>query len=107
MVEFVSYTGKYPNLCSGVLTLRIDGEEVRFGHDYYVFESWKTDGNYEEFWATGGACGFYNGWEDSYVDHGEWQMVENNLPAKYKKYSEELINVFNDNVHWGCCGGCL
>ena len=40
MVEFVSYTGTYPNLCSGVLTLRIDGEEVRFGHDY--FESWKT-----------------------------------------------------------------
>ena len=31
MVEFVSYTGEFPNLCRGVLTLRIDGEEVRFG----------------------------------------------------------------------------
>lgn len=29
-VEFVSYTGKYPNLCNGTLTLRIDGKEVRF-----------------------------------------------------------------------------
>lgn len=106
MVEFVSYTGKYPNLCSGVLTLRIDGEEVRFGHDYYVLESWKTDGNYDEFWATGGACGFYADGED-YVNHDEWQLVKSNLPEKYKPYGEELINVFNDNVHWGCCGGCL
>lgn len=24
-VEFVSYSGRYPNLCSGVLVLRIDG----------------------------------------------------------------------------------
>ena len=57
MVEFVSYTGEYPNLCRGVLTLCIDGEEVRFGHDYGVFESWKTDGNYDKFWVTGGAEG--------------------------------------------------
>ena len=104
MVEFVSYTGTYPNLCSGVLTLRIDGEEVRFGHDY--FESWKTDGNYDEFWATGGTCGFYADGED-YVDHDEWQLVKSNLPEKYKLYGEELINVFNENVRWGCCGGCL
>ena len=104
MVEFVSYTGKYPNLCRGVLTLCIDGEEVRFGHDY--FESWKTDGNYDEFWATGGTCGFYADGED-YVDHDEWQLVKSNLPEKYKLYGEELINVFNENVRWGCCGGCL
>lgn len=104
MVEFVSYTGKYPNLCSGVLTLCIDGEEVRFGHDY--FESWKTDGNYDEFWSTGGACGFYADGED-YIDHDEWQLIESNLPEKYKPYSEELINVFNENVRCGCCGGCL
>lgn len=26
-VEFVSYTGKWPNLCSGILTLNIDGVE--------------------------------------------------------------------------------
>ena len=85
MVEFVSYTGKYPNLCRGVLTLCIDGEEVRFGHNYGVFESWKTDGNYDEFWVTGGECGFYNGWSDAYVNYGEWIVDEDELPAKYKK----------------------
>lgn len=107
MVEFVSYTGKYPNLCSGVLTLCIDGEEVRFGHDYMVFESWKTDGNYDAFWVTGGRCGFRNKWQDSYTEHGEWQMIESNLPTKYRKYAEDIINIFNDNVSYGCCGGCL
>ena len=27
-VEFVSYSGRYPNLCSGTLVLRIDGKTV-------------------------------------------------------------------------------
>lgn len=30
MVEFISYNGDFPNLCSGTLVLRIDGEEVTF-----------------------------------------------------------------------------
>ena len=106
MVKFVSYTGKYPNLCSGVLTLRIDDKEVRFGHDYSVFESWKTDGNYDAFWVTGGACGFCANGED-YIEHNEWQIFEDDLPEEYRKYSKDIINVFNDNVRWGCCGGCL
>ena len=29
-IEFVSYNGKYPNLCSGVLTLRVDGQIRQF-----------------------------------------------------------------------------
>lgn len=30
MIEFVSYDGKYPNLCSGQLVLKINGQ-VRVG----------------------------------------------------------------------------
>ena len=33
-VRFISYTGRYPNLCSGILTLEIDGKEYKFGHNY-------------------------------------------------------------------------
>lgn len=106
-VEFVSYTGKYPNLCGGVLTLRIDGEEVRFGHDYRVAESWLKDGNFESFWRSGGGCGLYNNYADSYVDDGEWTIDKDDLPEKYRKYVDEIDEVFNSNVPWGCCGGCL
>ena len=32
MVEFVSYDGKYPCLCMGTLTIKVDGKEYRFNH---------------------------------------------------------------------------
>ena len=47
-VEFVSYTGKFPNLCSGELTLKIDGKVVTFGSDY-------TKCEYPQFWCSGGS----------------------------------------------------
>ena len=106
-VRFVSYTGKYPNLCRGILTLEIDGEQVRFGHDYTKFDSYKTDGNYKEFWSSGGNCGFTNGYTDSYVHSDEWQIDVENIPDQYKKYATEIDEVFNSNVEYGCCGGCL
>lgn len=107
MIEFVSYTGKYPNLCRGVLTIRVDDEEVKFGHDYSVFESWKTDGNYDSFWESGGSCGFYGDYTDSYIEGGDWEINISELPEKYQKYVDEIAEVFNDNVPRGCCGGCL
>lgn len=107
MVEFISYTGEYPNLCSGVLTVRIDGKEVRFGHDYNKFESWKTDGNYDAFWASGGETGFIGDYEDDYVMSDEWLLILEILPNEYKDYADELIDMFNENVPYGCCGGCL
>ena len=36
-VKFISYTGEYPNLCSGVLTLEIDGKEYKFGHNFLTY----------------------------------------------------------------------
>ena len=30
MVEFVNYNGRYPNLCRGTLTLRINGKIVEW-----------------------------------------------------------------------------
>ena len=29
-IKFISYTGKYPNLCSGVLTLNIEGNSIYY-----------------------------------------------------------------------------
>ena len=44
-VEFVSYSGKYPCLCMGAVTLKIDGEEVKFGNKYS-----HKDVGYPTFW---------------------------------------------------------
>lgn len=29
-IEFVEYTGKYPNLCSGILTIKVDNVPYSF-----------------------------------------------------------------------------
>jgi hypothetical protein len=101
-IKFISYTGQYPTLCSGLLTLEIDGVQKTFGYSY---ESC-TKADYEKFWYSGGRVGFKrNG--NSYIDKDEWQLNDRYLPDDLKPYGEQLIKVFNDNVRHGCCGGCL
>ena len=90
-VKFIDYTGKYPNLCSGILTLEIDGEKATFG----------LDGQYEEFWRSGGCAD----WQNDMVITGEWLIEIERLPQKYQKYATEIDRVFNADVEHGCCGG--
>lgn len=94
-IEFISYTGKYPNLCSGVLTLKIDDKIVRFGYEE----------DYEPFWESGGRCGFDG--VRSYIYDGEWVIDEYSDLKEFEPIKDRLIEVFNDNVEHGCCGGCL
>lgn len=68
-IQFVSYTGKYPNLCSGVLTLIVRDKEYIFGHDYSK-SGWEKDGHLEKFWSSGGNCGFSGGYKSSYIHSG-------------------------------------
>ena len=96
-VEFVSYSGKYPCLCMGVLTLKIDGEEVKFGNKYS-----NKDVDYPTFWHSGG------GIDSNYCAYsGEWEIDVEELPEQYRKYATEIDDVFNENVEHGCCGGCI
>lgn len=94
-VEFVSYTGEYPNLCTGDLTLRVNGKE-------YFFDQYK-----DRFWASGGSYGSTNDYKDSYCDNGEWVIDANKLPDELKQYAFEIDVVINENIPYGCCGGCL
>lgn len=87
-VKFVSYTGKYPNLCCGDLTLEIDGKQVRFGNE-----------KRPRFWSSGGSC-------RGGIEHGEWEIDVEEIPEEYRKYAAEIDRVFNENVEHGCCGGC-
>ena len=96
-VEFVSYTGKYPTLCAGILTLKIDGQEVKFG---YKMEG-KNNEYYRPFWQSGGDINHYE------PHTGEWEIRVEDIPEQYRQYAAEIDNIFNKNVEHGCCGGCI
>ena len=91
-VKFISYTGKWPNLCSGDLTLEINGKTYKFGYGQ----------EYPSFWTSGGSCSIRHG-----VSYGEWEIDVDDLPEELRKYALEIDRVFNENVDYGCCGGCL
>lgn len=124
MVEFVSYDGRYPNLCRGVLKLKINGELHTFGD--YSDEVWvkKEDGRYHfidkyhhnSILVSGGSCGFMNNYSESYVTSGAWsidwmemnpELLEGLTEDERDALLREMTTVINDNIPYGCCGGCL
>ncbi|MBR4316377.1 MAG: hypothetical protein IKP65_05375 [Alphaproteobacteria bacterium] len=114
MIEFISYTGKWPNLCRGVLTVKIDGKEIKFGHDPMQYE-YKTNSyldedknnhNYDEFWCSGGYIEKDEHYHMEAIKE-EWKLNENKYSEQINKLLPELIKIFNENVEYGCCGGCI
>ena len=103
-LEFVSYDGKYPNLCSGTLIVKIDGKEVSF-------EGYSRNDEhsiYPKFWVSGGSVTFDDDWNES-VSQDDWQLQvdEKNYPPEIYAVLPMLIDLMNVNVHNGCCGGCV
>lgn len=104
-IEFISYDGKFPNLCSGELTLRIDGEYHQFS---YYNGCHPSNHKHDAFWTSGGS------YEDSSLinitdirKQFPWLWNEyTKLPEFLKGHEQELLDIFNKNVEWGCCGGC-
>ena len=85
----VSYDGEYPCLCSGHLEVWVDGK-------YYDF------GNYAMH--SGGSVSFSEDWEED-VSSGEWSVdFPDNFPEELKS---EVLEAINNEVPWGCCGGCV
>ena len=91
MIKFISYDGEWPNLCRGTLTLEFNDKKYELK---YILQS-------------GGCCGFYNDYAESYIDHGPWGIDEYELPEELKPYADEIRDLVNENVPEGCCGGCL
>lgn len=89
-VKFISYDGKYPNYCNGTLTLELDGEVVVFKPE-------------NRFWHSGGCVNY----RDCTICKYEWEIYQRDLPDKYKIYAADIDKVFNENVEFGCCGGCV
>ena len=85
-IEFVEYTGKYPNLCNGELILKIDDEIVEIDKGFIS-----------------------GGWYDmdaEIIIKGPWRFIDT-----YENFTEEemehITKLMNDNIPQGCCGGCI
>ena len=92
MIEFIEYTGRYPNLCSGVLTVIINGKKYKFGHqtnDYDFKNNCYNDNNFPEFWKSGGRI-LSNKEYDMWSEYGEWQLSYEPKKIILKK----LLNYF-------------
>lgn len=98
-VKFISYDGSFPNLCSGELILKINNKEYKFGKKYDP----NHKDNLEGFWITGGGLD-----EDYEPFQGPWNLSwkDEDYPEEIRKYKDVLIEIFNEHVPYGCCGGC-
>ena len=92
MLKFIAYDGTFPNLCSGILTVELDGELFSI-----------TD-----CLIPGGGVTFTKDWE-AVVKQGPWTIDPDVLPAALHSYPliYELAKLANDNIPMGCCGGCV
>lgn len=88
MVEFVSYNGKFPNLCRGTLVIKVNGEEISL----------------ENYLVSGERCWFDKD-RVGHVERGNWRLSQ--LPNDLEQYRDEILKVVNENVPHGCCGGCI
>lgn len=89
-IKFISYDGKYPNLCSGELVYSADG----------IHHSMK--------WGlcSGGSVWFDDDWNEN-IESGEWSLNSLNFPDLSKEELAVLCDLVNANVPEGCCGGCV
>lgn len=100
-VKFVSYRGEWRCLCSGNLVLNIDGKDYSFG---YCSDNNKTDFNCK-FWMSGGEVTADEDWNFT-ITKNPWVIIKEQIPEQFQKYYEEIEEEFNNNVEYGCCGGC-
>lgn len=89
-MKIISYSGKYPNLCDGILVIEVNGKEWTFPE--YSMES-------------GGSVSFNGEWEE-FVDEGEWSISKwpDGFPEDKK---EAVLEMINEKIPLGCCGGCV
>lgn len=95
-IEFISYNGEYPNLCSGELIIKVNNKIYKFD---YLLES-------------GGSVSFTDDW-NSIVSCDLWKLSQRNKQLKElneiygKTFEDDLLRIVNKFVPLGCCGGCV
>lgn len=89
-VKFISYDGEYPVLCFGILILSVDGIEYKFP---------------EHCLSSGGSVWFDDDWSE-HIEKGKWSILK--WPKDFPEDAKDAaIQIVNENVPFGCCGGCV
>lgn len=83
----IIYDGRYPNLCSGNLSVRIFGVLYKF----------------PQFCLSSGGSA---SWDPGYVEEGEWRVSSwpDEIPGNWHSV---ILDKINSDIHHGCCGGCI
>lgn len=86
----IRYDGRFPNLCRGNLVVVIDGKVWEFP-PYCL--------------CSGGSVWFDKDWTD-HVEDGPWSIDE--WPEGFPEEDKEaVVERINEEIPWGCCGGCV
>ena len=89
-IKFAGYDGKFPNYCSGRLSLLVDGR------------LWERDH------CLSHTFGFYfnKNWSEVYYD-GVWTLNEGFFEEFTEEERTRIAELVNEHVETGCCGGCV
>lgn len=86
----IEYDGEYPNLCSGTLIVTVEEKEYIFS-DYCL--------------SSGGSVSF----DEEYcevITQGKWSI--HNWPEDFpEELKSEVVELVNEQIPHGCCGGCV
>lgn len=88
-IEFQGYTGHWPNLCRGRLTLRVDGKGMVVDCHLISGGSVRIDRKH-----------------NVKIEYGPWDVEfgDDFFTPQEQAYIKYLVNA---NVRQGCCGGCI
>lgn len=90
-VKFISYDGKAPTLCSGTLEIEVAGVQFKL----------------ENVLESGGSVTFDEEWEET-ITEGPWKIADYaEFPEELEPFKEKILELVNENVEHGCCGGCV
>ena len=101
---------KFTKAPGNSVVVKIDGKEVSFG---FTTPSFFTDGelaDYPRFWCSGGSVSFDDDWNEEVIGYCDWEMsspIEKDYPPEIWKILPNILEVMNENVTGGCCGGCV
>lgn len=89
-VEFIKYDGRWPYLCKGILSIKVNGKP------YYL----------KNVLLSGGCIITDDDGISKYPEQREWSVLLDSYP-ELKPYEQEITDCVNENVEFGCCGGCI